>query len=488
MSEISFGGLATGLPTEDIIKGLMSVERRPLDQLERRRDNETARLNAFAEFNSKLDDLRSAVSDMNLTSQVRTSSARVSDSAPFSASASSAATGSYDVAVAQLAQVQKSVSGGFASERAAVLGTGTLTLGDVTIEIDAGNNSLQGLAAAINERSGDTGVQATILNDGSADAPYRLVMTGADANTSFTPQFNLTDGGGGAIDPAMEQVRSAQQAVAYVDGIKVVGDSNTLTGVIPGVTLNLDQVSEMTYAGTPEAGVNPSDWADPPQYQSHVLNVEADTGALKEKVQNFVDSYNAVMDWISSGYPEFGAPTTTAGEDGEEAQESLAMVLRGDSSINSVKRTLQGVLSTSVNNSGDLSVLSQLGISTNRDGSLSLNSAMLDKQLAENFDDVGKLLAGDDQTEGVMKKFNSALLDLTSPTRGLYAAKKDRHDAAVRRLDQQILDTEARLQKREEALRARFSAMELLVSGMNSQSSFLSQQMDMLSNMMTGNK
>jgi flagellar hook-associated protein 2 len=113
---------------------------------------------------------------------------------------------------------------------------------------------------------------------------------------------------------------------------------------------------------------------------------------------------------------------------------------------------------------------------------------MLDKQLAENFDDVGKLLAGDDQTEGVMKKFNSALLDLTSPTRGLYAAKKDRHDAAVRRLDQQILDTEARLQKREEALRARFSAMELLVSEMNSQSSYLGQQMASLSNMMTGNK
>jgi flagellar hook-associated protein 2 len=215
--------------------------------------------------------------------------------------------------------------------------------------------------------------------------------------------------------------------------------------------------------------------------------VEADTEALKGKIQTFVDKYNAVMDWISSGYVEFGAPVSSVKKEGEEAVDSLALLVRGDSSINAAKRNLQKVLGSAVNNSGTLSTLSQLGISTQRDGSLNLNTAKLDTQLTENFDDIAKLLAGDDTTEGVMKKFNTTLLQMTSSSSGMYAGKKDRHDSVVKRLNQQIFNTEALLQKKEGTMRARFTAMELLVSGMNSQSTFLTQQMDMLNNMMTGN-
>lgn len=488
MAEITFGGLATGLPTDDIVTKLMDIERLPLDRLEAKKTSEANRLKAFGQLRSRLDDLRTAVGALTITSEVRTSKIQLSSSAAFSAESHGAGAGSYDIAVAQLAQVQKTVSSAAYSQSDALFGSGTLTVGDEVITIDSSNNSMLGIQAAINAVAETTGVRASIINDGSADAPYRLVLTGQDAETSFAAAFDLTDDNGDPLAFNLTQTRAAQQAVAYVDGIKVVSSSNILTGVVSGVTLNLNQTSETTYAGTPENGVAPSDWADPPVYATTLMTVAPDTAALKEKITAFVDGYNGVMDWISSGYVEFGASAPTEQEIKDGAEESFADLLRGDSAVNSVKRQLQSLLSSVIDNSGPLETLSQLGIATQRDGSLSLNSSTLDSALQDNFNDISKLLAGEDATDGVMKKFNSALLDLTSTTSGLYAAKKERYDAAVKRIDMSLLRMEPLIAKKEETLRAQFSAMEQLISGMNNQSSFLTQQMDLLSNMMTGNK
>ena len=485
MAEISFGGLATGLPTEDIVSSLMAVERAPIDRLAAQKEAETTRLKAYGELRDLLVELRSSVGNLNLTSEVRTSTVEMAADAPFSATSNGAETASYDVAVAQLAQVQKSVGQAVSSQDDALFGSGTLTLGDQEITIDESNNSLKGLMSAINKVADETGVRASIINDGDSESPYRLVLTGDDATTEFTPVFDLQDSEGNAIAFDFDQIRSAQQAVAYVDGIKVVSDSNTLTGVISGVSLTLHEVSEQSYAGTSEDGVAPDQWADPPTYQATNMNVTADTGALKEKIADFVDSYNGVMNWISSGYVEFGATTSSEPDSEDEDATNLSEVLRGDATVNSVKRQLQSLLGGAVGVSGPLQTLGQLGISTNRDGSISLNDATLDEQLETNFASFTNLLAGDDDTEGVMKKFNSALLQLTSSASGIYANKQDRYERSVGRIDDNISRMELLMDKKELAIRAQFNAMELLVSEMNSQSSFLTQQMESLTNMLT---
>lgn len=479
MAEISFGGLSTGLPTEDIVSGLMAAERKPLDRLEAQKESETTRLKAFGQLRDLLDGLRVAASGLNLTSDVRTSTADVGQATAFSATANGAETGSYDIAVAQLAQVQKSVSGGVASRTDSLAFSGTLTLGTTVINIDETNNSLSGIAEAINLQTEETGVHASIINDGS-DVPYRLVLTGETATTSFTPVFDLTTTEGNPTSFAMDEVRSAQQAVAYVDGIQVVSDSNTLTGVISGVSLNLHQTSEVLSAGTPEAGVPSYEWADPPTYQSNTLTVSADTTALKEKLTSFVDSYNKVMSWIASAYPEFGGAFEMDGE-----EETLSSELRGDSTVSSVKRQLQSLLG-STGGSGALQSLSQVGLSTQRDGTIYLNETKLDLQLNEDFDAFVGLLSGDSVDDGVMKKFNTALLQLTSSSSGVYATKKTTYETNVRRLDANIANMELLMDKKEESLRARFTAMELLVGNLNSQSDYITQQMDMLANMTTG--
>lgn len=476
MSEITFGGLATGLPTDDIVTKLMDLERRPLDRLEKQKETETTRLLAYKQLDGRLNDLRDAVADMNITSEVRSSSISLSSENDFTASSDGASSGSYDVAVVQLAQVQKSVGDGVNSQIDSIFGTGTFTVAGSEITIDDSNNSLIGLSEAINALSETTGVHASIINDGTGTDAYHLVLTGEDATTTFAVSSDFKDADDVAIPFNMTETRTAQQAKAIVDGIEVVSDSNTLKGVIPGVTLHLSDVSEITSAD-----------GDPVEYATTLMTVEPNTDALKEKINTFVTSYNEVMNWISAGYAEFGAsaPTAEAVEDGEE--DILSDVLRGDSTVNGVKRQLQNLLSTTVDTSGSLQLLGQLGISTQRDGSIALNETTLDDALESDFDGVVSLLAGEDDVPGVMKSFNTTLLQLTGSGSGMYAEKEDRYDSAVRRLDNSIERMEPLIDKKEATLRARFSAMELLVSDMNSQSSFLTQQMDMLNNMMTGN-
>ena len=175
MGEITFGGLASGLPTDEIVDSLMAIERRPIDRLEAQKEAETTRLMAFKQLDSRLEDLREAVADMNITSEVRASSIKLSSEDAFTASSDGAVSGSYDVAVVQLAQVQKSVGDAVNSQTASIFGTGTFTIGDTAITIDDSNNSLIGLSEAINALSETTGVQASIINDGTGTDAYHLV-------------------------------------------------------------------------------------------------------------------------------------------------------------------------------------------------------------------------------------------------------------------------------------------------------------------------
>lgn len=478
MAEISFGGLATGLPTEDLVKSLMSIERKPIDRLEAKKESESLRLKAYAQLNTKLSSLRDAARSLSITSGVRTTKVLLSSEEAITASSNGASTGSYNVAVAQLAQVQKTVTSGFSSESAAVLGTGVFEIGDVEIAVNGTNNSLQGLMSSINAVAKDTGVTASIINDGKSSDNYHLVLTGKDAATSFALSYDLRDAANNPIAFSASDVYTAKQAVVYVDGTEVVSNSNTLSGVISGVTINLNKVSEII---TPAAGGNP------PVYADTTLNVVADTDTLKEKISTFVSSYNSIMEWIKSGYeikPESTEETTDTESDKED---SLADYLRGDATVNDIKRKLQTTLSDAVDGSGSLRILSELGIATQPDGTLVQNSGTLESNLSTKFEDVVKLLAGEEGVDGVMKKFNSLLVDMTSSSTGMYATKRERYDRAVKNLDQQISQKEPMMAKIENRIRSQFNAMELLVSSLNSQSAYLSQQMTMLSNLGKGN-
>jgi flagellar hook-associated protein 2 len=477
MADITFSGLASGLATDDIVTKLMKVERAPLDRLTSDKTYEANRLKAYGQLNTRLNDLRTAVDALHLTSDVRTTKVTLSSESAFTATSDSAAPGSYNITVTQLAQVQKSITGGFSSSTTGLLGTGNITVNGKQITVDASNNSLQGLTSSINAASETTGVTATIINDGSGGSTaYRLVLTGKDASTAFTMTSALKDAGGADIAFAATNSQTAQQARLTVDGLAVVSNSNTVADVISGVTLNLNAISPISSSGPPVV------------YTATKMEVVADSTSLKEKISTFVSSYNKVMEWIVSGYTDDATSSTatdstdsttssTTSDTTDKTEENLARYLRGDVTVNTVKRGLQSILTDTVGNSGSLHILSNIGIATNKDGTLNLNSSKLDKAISTSGQEgLVKLLAGENTSDGVMKKFNSYLLNVTSATKGMYAEKRNHYTSKVNQLDNQITRKTALFDKMEASMKARFTAMETLVSNLNSQSSYLTQQ------------
>lgn len=450
MAGITFGGLATGMDTNKIIDGLMAAERLPVTRLEAKKTAQTQRLDAFKVFDSSLKKLRESISNMSFTSQVRASKTTLSNADYFSASSSAASPGTYQVEVVALAKVGKQFFQGYASKTDPSLPSGSLTLSvngtDHEIPVAAGSNSLEAVAANINAL--DSGVSASVMFDGDN---YRLALTGDTVANSFSLTDNLS-GGGMALTLAEPPAR----AHVKIDGLDVYSDTNTIKDAVPNLTLNLTQAQ-----GVPRTAV--------------AVTVGLDSAGVKDKIQAFVDAYNEVMTFIADGYSE--AALT------KDDKIPGGLVLRGDAAVKGVKRQLQSLLTASVPTGGASQSLADLGLATNRDGTLGLNTATLDKALLEDFDSVSKVLVGDDRSAGVMKPFNSYLYTVSSVSSGVYATAKDRVDRSIAGIDKQIDRVEQRLEHREKSIRAQFTALETLVSGMNETSNFLTQQTDMLKNL-----
>ncbi len=273
-------------------------------------------------------------------------------------SSGKAATGSYDLKVIALAKAQQLASGPIAGGATGVVGTGkpTFTYGDKTFDvtIDSTNNTLGNIRDAINKASGNTGVQATILNESGGS---RLVLTSAQTGAANTIKVAVTGGDGGLAQLAYDgvapssvtQLQPAQDAhIKISDQYDHYSASNVVTGLVDDVTLTLKSTSD-----------------DPV-----TLSVGEDTAALKQKVTAFVNAYNSL-------YPSFSKlraydPNTKA-----------AGPMLGDALLRGIESKIGLDLSNPVDGvTGDFKTLASLGITRQTDGTLRLDSAKL-RQSAE---------------------------------------------------------------------------------------------------------
>lgn len=440
MATVTFGGLATGMDTGSIVSELMKIERQPLERLEREKSYLNNRLDAFKDFDSKLDNLFSFFKDFDSSKELRSFSASAASEQFFTLSAdSTAAQGSFQVEVTNLAQVQKDVSSGFADKNLGDFSSGTITLGATVISVDAGD-SLVDIAGKINaENSGDTptGVSASIINDGTTNG-YRIVLTGQDAETTFSPVVSGVNSGG--TDLTFSNTQPAELASIVVDGITITNKNNTFKEAIPGVTISLLKENQ--------AGATTS------------VDVSTDTAGIKDKINDFISKYNSVLSFID--------------------EQSDADWSR-DNSFRSVKRNLQKLLVTNTGGSGSINHLTDIGIKTDQfTGKISIEGDTLDNLIENNLDDLEKLFLGEDGVDGISTLFKDYLDGATDSSNGILAAKQKSTESGIRSLDDNIARMELRLEQRETTLNAQFSAMEQLVSSMNSTATYLSQQMSML--------
>lgn len=450
----TLGGLASGMDTGAIVDALVGVRRSTsVTRFEERKSTENARLSAFKAFDSKLKALLLKADSLDTARDLNSTTATASSDNYLSATSSSSATpGNYQIKVGQLAQVEKAVYQGVADKSTTTFGTGSLQLNHadlespVAITIDESNNTLEGIRDAINAKSADSGVTASIINDGSG-TPYRLVLTGKTVQES---NITLDASGlsGGAAFPIKDVAvsRSAQQAIIQVDGVTIRSDSNTLTEAIPGVTLDLKQAA---------TGFDPlaPDWNT---VTATNVAVTTDNGGIQEKIEAFVSAFNDLV------------------------KSSKEDALANDSGVRAVLGNLRTKFFDSVENTG----LYQLGIKTEKAGTLAVDTAKLSAAVKDNLDGVQRLLAGDDgATLGIADRLKESLTGFTNNLTGVLATRQSSIESSIRSLDKQIARGEDRLAAYEEQLYAKFSAMESLVSSMNSQASYFSQQAAVWSNM-----
>ena len=457
---ISFGGLATGLDTNSIISALMEAERAPIDRLNVDKSYLISRQAAFTAFDTKLSSFLSTVESFGAADGIVSHKSTLSSSSYFSATLSEEAqAGSYSIEVASLARQEKVVAEGVASDYSVTTG-GELILNNQAVTTDA-DMSLAEIRDAINATE-DTGITATIIDDGTA-APMRLLLTADEAGAD-----------GVEIDPAstftelaFATTQAGSDAHVNVDGIDIYSSNNTITDAIPGVTLELVKEGSLLQA---QDEVAPGDPARD-IYTSVGLSVTQDDAGIKANVESFVKGYNDIVNFIA---------------DQQDADWGT------DSRFNSVRRRLQSFLTTSVGGTGAFSTLSEIGLETQRDGTIALDSSRFGDVLDGQVEDLQKLFAGETDSsgnvvvEGSASRFSSYLNSVTDSTTGIMASGQEITDARTKYIDTRIEQMELRLEKKEETLRQQFSVMEELVSAMNSQSSYLAQQMDALSNMMSG--
>lgn len=442
---IQIGGLATGLDTNSLISQLMQAERKPIERLQRDRSFLRTRLTAFTDFDKRLKDLLTKAEGLNSAKKLVANKATAASEEFFKVSASATAMqGSYNINVVSLARREKEVSQGFADVAAKEFGTGTLSLqvgggAAVEVPIDGENNSLGGIRDAINEAG--VGVKAAIINDGDAANPFRLVITADDAGTAVGISANLS--GGTYANPLFTQTQEGTRAHIQVDGIDIYRTSNTITEAIPGVTIDL-----LKEHGEPSATTG--------------LQVDLDVDAVDKKLREFVTAYNEIVSFV--------------------AKQKDASWGR-DVGLQAPLRNLRGMVSAAIGGDNSFQALTQLGMETQKDGTLKVDGTKLKDSIRNDLDGVIGLFAGTGGVDGLAKKFADYLKGATDTSTGILAGRKTVTDNSVRRIDQQIERQESRLAQREKTMRAQFTAMEGLVSTLGATGSYLAQQMNMLSNL-----
>ena len=278
---------------------------------------------------------------------------------------------SYDIKIRQIAQAHKVAGAAFSSNSTDLGYSGVVRLGtvggqSVDIAIDGGM-TLAEIAAAINNQSSTSGVQATVLK--VAGSTYKLVLSttatgqtisaGAVSGDDVLSSLGILGEGGAFAD----ELQAAQDAIFSVDGVEVTRDDNDIDDVVDGVTFNL-------YQATPDGS-------------SITVAIEPDLGVVKKGIQAFVDAYNSYRAFA------VGQQTLASSDDTTQSDDITQSPLFGDGTFRGINTAILDALNVTV---GGLS-LADIGLSFDQSNHLKLDEDVLNKALVNNVEAVKRLLS-----------------------------------------------------------------------------------------------
>ncbi|MCP4220521.1 MAG: flagellar filament capping protein FliD [bacterium] len=374
----SSGGITGQLDVQWIVEQMIYAKQQPIRELETYEFFYEAKREAFQELNTKVSALENTLFSLNNTGFGSRTATASNDNYLTASASSTASTGEYTVYVENLAKAQSNASEGFESADDQLLSNGTFVIKDGDdnilgqVDYTGSTQSLNGIKNAVNSMGLD--VTATVVNYGTEDnEDYRLHLTsdvtGTDNNFVVEETGVGTALSGSIVGTAMVQKIAAEDAQIYVNNDPTDVDNmisrstNTISDVINGVTLNL----------TAE---------DATKTNSTLVTVGQDSGAIKENLQTFVDSFNELSEFLNSQFAY-------------DEQNERAGVLSGEAAARQVKTDLLGVATTRVDGikeGDDYKNFAVIGLEMTQSGKLEINESKLDDALDNHLDEVKRVL------------------------------------------------------------------------------------------------
>ncbi|WP_312358917.1 flagellar filament capping protein FliD [Stutzerimonas balearica] len=461
-------GIGSGIDIDSIVAGMVAAERAPKEsQLATLEKKTTTQITAIGALKGAISEFQTALGALNKPDlfQARSASSSKSDLVGVTAGTTAGA-GSYQVEVKSLASSSKvalaAVSNTADAPARFAKGALQISLGvpgdppsseSFSVNIDDSNNTLSGMRDAINAAGKDMGVSATIVTDehGSrlvlsstkTGAGRDITVSATDAGPLESGQLSLStlafDGSASGTGAGPRVLSTAQSAELYVDGLKVVSESNKVSGAIDGVTLDLK--------------------AKTPVGEPLTIGVSEDKAGVKKQIQSFVDSYNKLIGVINAQ-----TKVTSVGED--KAPVTGALV--GDATARSLLNTIRNEL-VSVQGDGAIRALTDIGITTQKDGTLAIDSTKLDKAMANNFAELPALFTGE---QGLATRLDNKLKPYTE-TGGILEQRNKAMTETISKIDDQKEDLTRRIASLQERLYKQFNAMDTLVGQLTNTSNSL---------------
>jgi flagellar hook-associated protein 2 len=450
-SLVTSTGIGSGLDINSIVTSLTTAAGAAQNnQLATQKSSLTAQVSAFGTFSSALATLQAALIPLQTKVNLAGRTATIADLTIATASATTAAIpAQYSLTVQNLA-----TAASLSSAANPTLGTGTLTIAvggkSSAISIDTSNNTLSGIADAINSAADNPGVTATILT--TADGA-RLVLSGAATGAANAITVSQSGGDGGlaslVYDPkattnALTQTQAPLDANFALNGFAATSAGNQVTGAISGVTLNLIKATPVTTPATPPTTVT----------------VGNDTKGAQTSIGTFVTALNGLVTSIES-LTSYDPSTKIAG------------VLQGNATLQSFQTQLQKIVGQVVSgNTSAVNSLASLGITANTDGSFATDSTKLGNALTGSVTSVAAVLAG---TGGIATQLNT-LINAYTKTGGLLGTINQGLQTGLKENASQQTALNARLSTYSATITAQYNAMDTAVALLKQTQTFLTAQ------------
>ena len=449
MAGITIDGLVSGLQTGDLIAELMKAERAPITRMESTKEEYQNKISLLQDLSLKLSTLKISADTLNTSSLYGTRAVTSSQESVLTASAQSGApTGRYTIQVEQVALAHQLASEVTSDPSAQVFGTGTITLqvgsgSTVDINITSDNNSLNGIRDAINNAG--LPITASIVGSGSE---YSLVILSNTTGTEgkVTIGVNLQGEEGEEVETlSFSDIQPPQNAQLLLGvttdtstPLSFEFSSNTVTGLLPGVTLNLLSSSS----------------------SSVTVEVKEDTSLLQEQIEKFVENYNDVINTIDN--------LTFYDPDSGEKGSFL-----GDVNLSIIQMQLERAVTSVVSSAPEeVNSLSMLGVKLTKTGLLQIEDReALSEKLSTNSAGIKELF-----TKGVAKNLSQTIQGMTVYGSGTLWLKQDMYQRMIRDIDKRITSLEEIMDLKEERLWRQYTNLETYLSNMQSQSNWLAAQ------------